>query len=104
VATARRNHAIPGQKRATADPEILSLGRAAKEYGVSDTTIKRLVASGLLPMEQVAPWAPWEIRRSDLESAPIRGILDRLRRTGKLALAGVESNRQPPLFSITTGT
>lgn len=59
-----------------------------KAYGVSDTTIKRLVASGLLPMDQIAPSEPWEIRSSELEAEPIRGILDRLRRTGKLVLRG----------------
>lgn len=98
VATARRNHAIAGQTRATPDPEILSLGRAAKEFRVSDTTIKRLATAGLLTIEQVAPWAPWEIRRADLESAPIRSILEHLRRTGELVLSGDTSTAQPSLF------
>ena len=98
VATARRNHGIAGQTRAAPDPEILSLGRAAKEFHVSDTTLKRLVASGLLTVAQVAPWAPWEIRRADLDADPIRGILERLRRTGELVLPGMESGAQPSLF------
>jgi DNA invertase Pin-like site-specific DNA recombinase len=98
VATARRTHDIPGQTRATPDPEILSLGRAASAFQVSDTTIKRLVRSGLLTVEQVAPWAPWEIRRADLEAEPIRRILDHLRRTGELLLAGGTSAPQPSLF------
>lgn len=98
VATARRNHGIAGQTRATPDPEILSLGRAAKEFHVSDTTIKRLVARGLLTVAQVAPWAPWEIRRADLDAEPIRGILEHLRRTGQLVLPGMESAAQPSLF------
>ena len=98
VATARRNHDIPGQTRATADPTLLSLGRAAKEFQVSDTTIKRLVTSGLLKVEQVAPWAPWEIRRTDLEAEPIRGILDHLHHTGELVRPGDTSAAQPSLF------
>ncbi len=98
VATARRNHEIPGQRRARPDPELLSLGRAAKDFKVSDTTIKRLVTSGLLTREQVAPWAPWEIRRTELEAEPIRSILDRLRTTGQLVLPGEESAGQPSLF------
>ena len=98
VATARRNHEIPGWTRATPDPEILSLGRAAKEFRISDTTIKRLVANGLLTVGQVAPWAPWEIRRADLDAEPIRSILERLRRTGELVLPGMESAAQPSLF------
>jgi DNA invertase Pin-like site-specific DNA recombinase len=98
VHTARRNHDIAGHTRATPDPEILSLGRAAKEFRVSDTTIKRLVTAGLLEIEQVAPWAPWEIRRADLESAPIRSVLEHLRRTGELLLSGDTSTAQPSLF------
>lgn len=98
IRTARRNHQIVGQKRSNPDPEILSIGRAAKHCGVSQTTVKRLVASGLLKKEQVAPWAPWEIRRSDLESEPICSIIEELRRTGKLALKGDDSLRQKALF------
>lgn len=98
VHTARRNHDIAGQPRATPDPEVLSLGRAAKEFQVSDTTIKRLVTAGLLKIEQVAPWASWEIRRADLEAEPIRSTIERLRRTGELVLPGVTSTVQPALF------
>ena len=98
VHTARRNHDIAGQNRTPLDPEILSLGRAAKEFRVSDTTIKRLVHAGLLKVEQVAPWAPWEIRRADLESEPIRTIVEHLHHTGELVLPGVTSTPQPSLF------
>lgn len=64
VARVRRQHSIAGRSRTQPDPEALTLHTAAKYCGVSQTTIKRLVASGLLPMTQVVPWAPWEIRRS----------------------------------------
>jgi hypothetical protein len=47
---------------------------------------------------KVAPWAPWEIRRADLEAEPIRGIRERLRRTGELVLPGMASAAQPSLF------
>ena len=49
------------------DPEVLSLQQAARYCKVSSTTIKRLVASGVLHRDQVAPWAPWEIKRADLD-------------------------------------
>ncbi len=98
VATARRNHGIPGQKRSKPDPEILSMGQAAKYCNVSPTTIKRLVSSGLLPKEQVVPWAPWEIRRVDLDAEPVRGIVEHLHKTGKLVLKGVNSGNQRDLF------
>ena len=35
---------------------------------------------GILEREQVTPRAPWEIRRSDLDTAPIRRIIDHLHR------------------------
>ncbi len=94
VGTARRNHAIPGQKRAAPDPEILSQGEAARYARVSPWTIKKLVAVGILKKEQIVPWAPWEIRRADLDSEPVKGIIERLRHTGKLVCDGVISERQ----------
>jgi hypothetical protein len=89
VATARRNHSIAGQKRALPDPERVSLSQAARICGVSHRTIERLVEAGLLRREQVTPRAPWEIRRSDLDAEPIRNVINRLQRTGKLVLQGV---------------
>src|SRR5947207_10345605 len=75
VATARRNHSIAGQKRALPDPERVSLSQAARICGVSHRTIERLVETGLLKCEQITPRAPWEIRRSELDAAPIRRSL-----------------------------
>lgn len=98
VRTVRRNYSIAGQKRSKPAPEILTLARAAKYSGVSSTTIKRLVASGILKKQQVCPWAPWEIRRADLDSDPVRGIIEGLRSTGKLVLSGVDSETQASLF------
>ena len=79
VATARRNYSIAGQKRALPDPERVSLSEAARVCGVSHRTIERLVEAGLLKREQIAPRAPWEIRRADLDGEPVRSIIDRLR-------------------------
>ena len=103
VATARRNHSIPGQKRAVPDPERISLSEAARLCGVSHHTIARLVEAGLLKREQAAPRAPWEIRRADLDTEPVRGIVERLRRTGKLILQGDCADDQPPLFTENEG-
>ena len=84
VATARRNYSIPGQKRALPDPDRVSLSEAARVCGVSHRTIERLVEAGLLNREQTAPRPPWEIRREDLNAEPVRSIIERLLRTGKL--------------------
>ncbi len=103
VATARRNYSIPGQKRALPDPERVSLSEAARVCGVSHRTIERLVEAGLLKCEQTAPRAPWEIRRVDLSAEPVRSIVERLLRTGKLMLAGGRTENQSPLFAENEG-
>lgn len=98
VARVRRQHSIAGRSRTEPDSEVLTLHTAAKYCGVSQTTIKRMVAADILPMTQVVPWAPWEIRRSDLDSRPIRDIVEHLRKTGKLVLSGGASEAQQSLF------
>ena len=103
VATARRNHSIAGQKRALPDPERVSLSQAARICGVSHRTIERLVKAGLLEREQATPRAPWEIRRSDLDAAPIRRIINRLHCTGKLILQGGRTEDQFVLFTENAG-
>jgi len=103
VATARRNYSIPGQKHALPDPERVSLSEAARVCGVSHRTIERLVEAGLLKREQTAPRAPWEIRRADLSAEPVRSIVERLLRTGKLMLEGGRTENQPPLFAENEG-
>jgi len=103
VATARRNHSIPGQKRALPDPERVSLGEAARICGVSHRTIERLIEAGLLKGEQVTPRAPWVIRRSELDAEPVRRIIDHLRNTGKLVLQWGRTEDQPTLSLETIG-
>jgi len=103
VATARRNYSIPGQKRALADPEKVSLNEAARICGVSHRTIERLVEAGLLKREQATPRAPWEIRRADLDTEPIGSIIRRLLRTGKLILQGGCLENQSQLFTENEG-
>jgi DNA invertase Pin-like site-specific DNA recombinase len=103
VATARRNYSIPGQKRALPDPEKVSLSEAARICGVSHRTIERLVEAGLLKREQVAPRAPWEIRRADLNAEPVQSIVKRLLRTGRLVLQGGCPKNQTALFAEKEG-
>jgi hypothetical protein len=103
VATARRNHSIAGQQRALPDPERVSLSEAARICGVSHHTIQRMAEAGLLKREQVTPRAPWEIRRRDLGAEPIRSIVERLHRTGKLILQGGCVDDQLALFTENQG-
>jgi DNA invertase Pin-like site-specific DNA recombinase len=100
VADVRRKHGIAGGHAGKErGQEILSLAQAASYCRVSDTTIRKLVESKLLPMTQAVPWAPWEIQRADLEAEPVRGIVEHLHKTGKLVLKGIVSQDQPALFS-----
>jgi hypothetical protein len=97
VKTARRNHGIDGCARSLVDPEVLTLKGAARYTNTSDTTIKKMVEAGVLPMRQVVPFAPWEIQRADLDSERVRVVLARLKQTGRVVL-GDTSDTQPQLF------
>lgn len=103
VATARHSYSIKGQRRATPNPDILSLTQAAKYCKVSHHTIEKLVQSGLLKFEQVLPRAPWEIHRCDLDAPPVADIIKHLHKTGKLILQGASSDLQMSLPIENTG-
>ncbi|MFZ4580653.1 MAG: recombinase family protein [Myxococcota bacterium] len=91
VKSARNKAGIPGGDHPKVDPDLLSLGAAARHAAVSDTTLRKLVGAGLLTNQQTIPWAPWELRRQDLDGEPVAGILEHLRKTGRLALNPVRS-------------
>ena len=95
--SARRNHKIEGRARTVDDPEVLTLHGAARYTATSDTTIKKLVDAGILPMHRAVPYAPWEIQRAELDSDRVREIIDTLKRTGRLRL-GDKSVTQDTLF------
>ena len=82
VASVRRDHGIEAQTRSLADPEIFSLHRAAKYCGVGKHVISHLADKGFLANEQTLPMAPWEIRRSELDSEPFQRALKHYLRTG----------------------
>jgi len=98
VTTIRGKYSIAGHTQRVEDPDIMSLGQAARYLGVSKTTIKRLVACGALNKEQAVPWAPWEISRAELESEKIKRVVTVLRETGRLIIEGVGSEEQNWLF------
>ena len=98
VTSIRARYKISGQRRSRPDPEALSLAQASRYAGVSGTTIRRFVEANLLDNHPVVPWAPSEIRRADLDAEPVRGMLSRVRDTGKLDLQGDRSADQPSLF------
>jgi hypothetical protein len=76
---------------------VLTLQEAVRHTDTSDTTIRKLVDGGVLPMRQVVPFAPWEIQRSHLDSKRVRAVLARLKQTGRVLL-GDTSATQGKLF------
>ena len=98
VATVRRKHGIPSPVIGDLDPDLLNLAQAHKHCAVSDTTLMRLIKANLLPAAQVAPYAPLEIKRADLDSEPVAGLIERLKKTGKLELDGEPPVEQASLF------
>jgi DNA invertase Pin-like site-specific DNA recombinase len=80
------------------DDGILNLVQAKHYCGVSSSSIMRLINANILPAEQVVPFAPYEIKQSDLDKDPVLSILRTLKKTGKLILKGGVSANQPELF------
>ncbi len=88
VASIRRTYSIAGQGRTIPDPKILSLTEAAKYCGVGKHVIERMAMKDFLTYQQLFPMAPWEIRRSELDSEPFQTALEHYRRTGEYPRAG----------------
>ena len=98
VAYVRRKYAIDPLDEETRDTDILTLAQATKHSGVSDTTLMKLIKEDILAAGQIAPYAPLEIERADLDNEPVVGILKRLKATGKLILEGNPLANQQSLF------
>lgn len=98
VAYVRKKYALAAADKDSFNATLLTLGQATKYCGVSDTTLMRLIRENMLSVEQVAPYAPLEIKRADLDSDPVAGILERLKTTGKLIIEGDTSVNQQSLF------
>lgn len=71
----------------------LNMLEAAKELGVERRVIRELVKAEHLPASQVCAHAPWVIRRQDLYSAQVQGVL----RRGKFRAPCAENQKQLPL-------
>jgi hypothetical protein len=98
VAYTRTQSGIGAVDKATLDPTILTLGQAGKETGGRDTTLMKLSKKELLPCHQRVPYAPLAMKKTALETEPVRSSLDSRKETGALVLAGVSLGRQHSLF------
>ena len=98
VAYVRKKYAIDPPVERARDNDILTLAQATRHCGASDTTLMRLIKADILRADQIAPYAPLEIKRTDLDSEPVSSILKSLKETGKLVLDGYPSAQQRNLF------
>lgn len=100
VETIRKRNDIAGPDPSTRTDEMMSIHQAARHRGVSETTIRNLAKHGVLKYDQIAPYAPWTIMKSDLDSEPVQSVCDHLLQTGKLVLSGVVLTDQTTLFPM----
>ena len=87
VGTARRSLGIKAVK-ANNDEGLFNLAEATRYCGVSNSTMMRLINENILAANQIVQFAPFEIKKSDLDSEPVAGIIKALKKTGKLNLEG----------------
>jgi excisionase family DNA binding protein len=96
VESLRKTHGIHAYRSADKNGQWLTMSEAARELGVTNHTIRRLIRDGDLAAQQVMPKAPYQIQSSDLQSERIAALLDR--RAGPRR-PGTQS--QPSLFPDT---
>ena len=75
VSSIRRVNDIHGYLSADKDGQWRTMTEAAKELGVTNHVIRRLIKNGVLPAQQVAEGAPYQIRVEDLRSEPVSQAL-----------------------------
>ena len=56
------------------------MSEAAKELGVTNHVIHRLIKDGILPAKQVVDGAPYQIRTEDLKSQEVAQAINRNKR------------------------
>jgi DNA invertase Pin-like site-specific DNA recombinase len=94
VSSLRRVHGIRAYRSADKNGEWLTMSEAAKELGVTNHVIRRLIKDRILPADQVVPDAPYQIRSSDLQSEAVTTALARKSRPCRIDMEG-----QLPMFT-----
>jgi hypothetical protein len=82
VAYTRKNHDLPECPAGDRKQLTITLQQAAKRLHVSPPAVRRLIARGVLPAQQIVPFAPWQIPAEVLHSESVRQ-----------ALAGIDQRR-----------
>ncbi|WP_324718083.1 recombinase family protein [Carboxydochorda subterranea] len=85
VTSLRDSHGIP-----CFDPKHregwVTLTQAAQALGVSPMSVRRLLASGALKGQQVVSYAPWLIRRDELQRAEVKEAIQAIRKRRRAPL------------------
>jgi DNA invertase Pin-like site-specific DNA recombinase len=76
VGSFRSTHKICAYRSAQ-DDQWLTMTEAARKLGVTNHIIRNMIRQGILPAEQAAPRAPYQIRVKDLSSDSVRDALTR---------------------------
>jgi len=84
VASLRNTYSIPVFDRSTAGLTLLTMEQAATTLNVSAMTIRRLIIRKVLPATQPVPYAPWAIRRDDLDLPAVRHAIEAITKEGRL--------------------
>jgi len=96
VSSIRRVNDIDGYLSADKDGPWRTMSEAAKELGVTNHVVRRLIKEEILPANQVVAGAPYQIRAADLRSDQVQQAI---RRKGRPCRAN--SEKQISMFSDT---
>lgn len=79
VSSIRRVNEIHGYLSADKDGPWRTMSEAAKELGVTNHVIRKLIKDGILPADQVVNGTPCQIKAEDLRSEQVKQALARKR-------------------------
>ncbi len=100
VVSLRHAHDIPVYTPSPEGSAVLTIAQAASALGVSTTTVRNFIVSGWLPATQSVPYAPWAIRREDLDRAGLQHVLHAVKSGKRLPRTSPET--QLPLIESRT--
>jgi hypothetical protein len=98
VACVRYQYRLPNFPKGQ---DWLTRSQAARQLGVSETVIKRLIGQGILPASQVVSSAPWIIQRTDLDLATVQAEVQAVR-TGRSRPHRLSGETPRPLLGADT--